>query len=52
MLAMDVTGSLGDEAYGEMVFGATSAVPLPASVWLFGSGLLGLIGISRNKKAA
>ena len=29
-----------------------SAVPVPASVWLFGSGLLGLIGIARRKKAA
>jgi len=28
-----------------------SAVPLPAAVWLFGSGLLGLIGIARRKKA-
>jgi hypothetical protein len=27
-------------------------VPIPASVWLFGSGLLGLIGIARRKKAA
>ena len=26
-------------------------VPLPAAVWLFGSGLLGLIGIVRRKKA-
>lgn len=25
------------------------AVPIPAAVWLFGSGLLGLIGISRRK---
>jgi hypothetical protein len=29
-----------------------SPVPIPASVWLFGSGLLGLIGIARRKKAA
>jgi hypothetical protein len=29
-----------------------SVVPVPAAVWLFGSGLLGLIGISRRKKAA
>lgn len=29
-----------------------SAVPIPAAFWLFGSGLLGLIGISRRKKAA
>lgn len=28
---------------------ATNPVPIPASVWLFGSGLLGLIGISRRK---
>lgn len=31
--------------------GAVSAVPVPAAVWLFGSGLLGLIGIGRRKKA-
>ena len=27
-------------------------VPLPAAVWLFGSGLLGLIGTARRKKVA
>ncbi|MGB5716088.1 MAG: VPLPA-CTERM sorting domain-containing protein [Gammaproteobacteria bacterium] len=27
-------------------------VPLPAAFWLFGSGLLGLVGIARRKKAA
>jgi len=27
-------------------------VPVPAAVWLFGSGLLGLAGIARRKKAA
>jgi len=27
-------------------------VPIPAAVWLFGSGLLGLVGISRCKKSA
>lgn len=26
-------------------------VPVPAAVWLFGSGLLGLIGVARRKKA-
>lgn len=25
-------------------------IPIPATIWLFGSGLLGLIGISRKKK--
>ncbi len=29
----------------------TSAVPVPAAVWLFGSGLLGLLGIARRKKS-
>lgn len=27
----------------------TAVVPVPAAVWLFGSGLLGLIGLSRRK---
>ena len=31
---------------------APSAVPVPAAVWLFGSGLLGLVGIARRKKKA
>jgi len=29
-----------------------TAIPVPGAVWLFGSGLLGLFGISRRKKAA
>ena len=28
----------------------TPAVPVPAAVWLFGSGLLGLVGVARRKK--
>jgi len=28
----------------------TTAVPIPAAVWLFGSGLLGLVGVARRKK--
>jgi len=31
--------------------GDVSAVPVPAAVWLFGSGLLGLIGVARRKSA-
>ena len=30
---------------------AVNAVPVPAAVWLFGSGLLGLVGIARRKAA-
>lgn len=29
-----------------------SAIPVPGTVWLFGAGLLGLIGVARRKKAA
>jgi len=31
-------------------FGFYSVVPVPATVWLFGSGLLGLAGMARKKK--
>lgn len=30
---------------------APTPVPLPAAAWLFGSGLLGLMGIARKRKA-
>jgi hypothetical protein len=27
-------------------------VPVPAAAWLFGSGLLGLVGVARRKQSA
>ena len=30
---------------------SVSIVPVPAAIWLFGSGLIGLIGVARRKKA-
>ena len=30
--------------------GDVSAVPVPAAVWLFGSGLIGLVGLARRKR--
>ncbi len=30
--------------------GTTAVVPVPAAVWLFGSGLIGLVGVARRKK--
>jgi hypothetical protein len=45
--------SLADESWGlDNVKVDVSAVPVPASVWLFGSGLLGLIGSARRKTRA
>ncbi|MGB7933244.1 MAG: VPLPA-CTERM sorting domain-containing protein, partial [Gammaproteobacteria bacterium] len=56
--AADGTESIADafSTFG-MNFNTTqlvpaAVVPLPAAVWLFGSGLLGLIGISRRMKKA
>ena len=31
--------------------GVMSTVPVPAAVWLFGSGLLGLVGVARRRAA-
>ena len=31
---------------------SSTVVPIPAALWLFGSGLLGLIGVARRKQTA
>jgi hypothetical protein len=42
----------GSSSYGVLVSQANvSPVPVPAAIWLFGSGLLGLAGIKRGKRA-
>lgn len=33
-----------------IVGGTLTTVPVPAAIWLFGSGVLGMIGIARHKK--
>ena len=40
-----------DRNSGGEIRGQVNVVPIPAAVWLFGSGLIGLIGIARKKKA-
>jgi hypothetical protein len=53
----NVAGTLNSYLLGSATLGtdgtlSINAVPLPAAVWLFGSGLMGLVGVSRRRKAA
>ena len=47
----DASG-FGGVAYGLNLTGTVSEVPVPAAVWLFGSGLVGLAAVARRRKAA
>ena len=40
----------GDSRFGTYLV-RTSVVPVPAALWLFSSGLIGLVGFARRKKA-
>jgi hypothetical protein len=54
---VDIHFATGDNVDGVLIddlqysVATVSAVPVPAAVWLFGSGLLGLMGIKRFKDA-
>jgi hypothetical protein len=53
VLTSYILGTATLDASGNLTFATNvSAVPLPAAVWLFGSGLMGLVGVSRRRKAA
>jgi hypothetical protein len=36
----------------DVTYGNLEAIPLPPAIWLFGSGLLGMIGVARRKNSA
>lgn len=48
--AFDLNGVSSVKAFNATADGF-AVVPVPAAVWLFGSGLLGLVGIARRKRA-
>jgi len=50
--ALENEAAAGADAGMALVVANSTVVPIPAAVWLFGSGLLGMIGIARGKKAA
>ena len=47
----DTTQTCPDRPDLDALF-AASSVPIPTALWLFGSGLVSLVGIARRKKAA
>ena len=42
----------GAIATGSIPFSGGSPIPVPAAVWLMGSGLVGLVGVARRRKKA
>jgi KaiC/GvpD/RAD55 family RecA-like ATPase len=48
-IGFQLSGGLGQ--FKQTEISGLTAVPIPAAVWLFGSGLLGLLGMARRKKA-
>jgi len=57
LVSPELAAALGNEAAAgadagmALVAANSTVVPVPAAVWLFGSGLLGLVGIARRKAA-
>lgn len=47
--AFSTLGMTFDDTSTLAALGPMQAVPLPAAVWLFGSGLVGLIGVAKSK---
>ena len=45
----DTTIKTNDNYAWAVQSGDISAVPIPAAIWLFSSGLIGLIGLARRK---
>ena len=40
-----------DCTFNDFYLSGTTVVPIPGAIWLFGSGLIGLVGLARRKKS-
>ncbi|MDH3871398.1 MAG: VPLPA-CTERM sorting domain-containing protein [Gammaproteobacteria bacterium] len=47
-----LTGQTADDVTFSWSSSNNTIIPVPAAVWLFGSGLIGLAGVARRRKAA
>lgn len=43
------SGGVGNQTMGKTLAVDVQAVPVPAAAWLFGSGLIGLVGVARRR---
>jgi len=48
----DISGTASNTLGFQLSVQSVSEVPIPAAVWLFGSALMGLFGVSRRKSTA
>jgi len=50
-MSIDFSGTVNQVGFDNITFGSVdpTVIPVPAAVWLFGSGLVGLIGVARRK---
>lgn len=51
IFAFNDDGKAGDKDFNDLIFsGKTAPVPVPAAVWMLGTGLVGLLGLRRFRK--